>query len=211
MSDLHTNHLSASANTLPLCQGLLFILVGPAGVGKNSIMHGVLDTFSTVRQMPTATTRAIRSTEQQGREHWFVTPETFQQMIANRDLIEYEEVYPGKFYGTPRQQIEEALHRDHQLLIADIDYVGASKLKEALTESVILIFVQPPTLEVLNERLHMRGQMSEQEIATRLARAPIELEFAARCEYRVTNTLLADAIQQVIGIIKGEAERHGCV
>ncbi len=201
---------ATAENVLIDCTGLLFVLVGPAGVGKNSIMQVVLDRVETLSQMPTATTRPMRITEQQGREHWFISLDTFQQMIAAQSLVEYQEVYPGKFYGTPRPQIEQALRVDHRLLIADIDVIGATKLRDAFAEHVILIFIEPPSLQTLNERLRARGHMSEEEIQTRLARAPLELQFASQCDYRVVNSDLTQSVQTVTGIVRGEAERHGC-
>ena len=193
------------------CQGLLFVLVGPAGVGKNAIMHYTLKAVSRLRQMPTATTRAPREGEQEGREHWFVSMETFQRMVANNALIEHQEVYPGKFYGTPRQQIEAALLQEHQWLIADIDIAGAANLRKAFPHSVVLVFIEPPDLATLDSRMHARGQATEEEIKIRLARAPHELEFAAQCDYRILNVNLESAAGQLIDIVRTEADRHGCV
>lgn len=193
------------------CQGLLIVLVGPAGVGKNAIMHRTLDAFSRLHQMPTATTRAPREGEQEGREHWFVSIETFQHMVADDALIEHQEVYPGKFYGTPRHQIEAALLQDRQWLIADIDITGAANLRKAFPHSTVLIFIEPPDLATLDTRMHARGQETEEEIRIRLARAPHELAFAAQCDYRIVNRNLDLAAAQVIDIVRTEAGRHGCL
>src|SRR5258706_3693137 len=108
------------------CKGVLFVLVGPSAVGKNTIMAGVMSQVPQLSQLPTATTRAIRNTEQHGREHLFVSPSEFRDMIDNNALVEYQEVYPGKFYGTPRSAMQNALD-SQKTLIADIEVVGASK------------------------------------------------------------------------------------
>ncbi|MHB8630067.1 MAG: guanylate kinase [Aggregatilineales bacterium] len=193
------------------CQGLLVVLVGPAGVGKNTVMHRAIEAIPRLRQMPTATTRPPREGEQNGREHWFVSMEAFQHLITDNALVEHQEVYPGKFYGTPRQQIEAALLHDREWLIADIDITGAANLRAAFPRSAVLIFIEPPDLATLDARMHARGQETEEEIQIRLARAPHELEFAAQCDYRILNTNLERAADQVIDIVRNEAERHGCV
>lgn len=195
----------------PECQGLLIVLVGPSGSGKNSLMQRALEAIPRLRQMPTATTRAPRDGEQHGREHWFVSIETFRQMVSTKALVEYQEVYPGKFYGTPRQQIETALLQNRDWLIADIDIAGAASLRAAFPRSAVLIFIEPPDLATLDARMHARGQATEEEIKIRLARAPQELEFAAKCDYRILNTNFEYAAERVIAIVRNEAERHGCV
>ncbi len=203
-------HSPNKVSQLASCTGLLFVLCGPSGVGKNAMMQGTLAALSTLSQMPTATTRAIRPTEQEGREHFFVSSEAFQQMNADGALVEFQEVYPGRFYGTPRQQIDDALH-EGKLLIADIDVIGASKLKAAFGENLILIFVAPPSLATLEARLRERGNMDEAEIQTRLARAPLELEYAQYCDYRIVNVDLAQSAAAAIAIVRTEAERRGCL
>ncbi len=192
------------------CAGLLFVLVGPSGVGKNAIMQGAIAVIGRLRQMPTATTRAIRATEQPGREHFFVSTETFQQMIRDKAFVEYQEVDPGKFYGTPRREIESTLLEQGELLIADIDVNGAEKLKLAFPANVIIIYIQPPDIDTLNERLHQRGGMSEEEIQMRLERGVRELAFVDKADHRVVNNTLEQSITEVARIIEERARRHGC-
>jgi len=180
--------------------GTIFVLSGPAGVGKNSIMQHVLAKKNILRQMPTATTRAIRPGEQEGREHYFVTLDQFRKMIADGALIEYQENYPGMFYGTPRQQLQRALEAGDKI-IADIDVKGASELKRAFPDNVVVIFVAPPSLDDLETRLNTRGNMSEAEIAERLKRAPWELDFARQSDYQVVNDDLEASVEAVCKII----------
>src|SRR5207253_8589286 len=141
------------------CKGVLFVLVGPAGVGKNTIMAGAMSQIPQLSQLPTATTRPKRYTEQHGREHLFISLDEFREMIAKDALIEFQEVYPGKFYGTPRRTMQEALDA-RKALVADIEVVGASKLKEAFQDRVVRIFIAPPSLDDLEKRLRKRGHMS---------------------------------------------------
>lgn len=192
------------------CTGVLFILVGPAGVGKNTIMEGILGKFPQLRQLPTMTTRAIRKNEQQGIQHFFVTVDEFRDLIARQALIEYQEVYPGKFYGTPRQLMETSLD-DQQRLIADIEFLGAGKLKAAFPDNVILIFIAPPSLDDLEKRLRKRGHMPEEEIAERLARATAEMSYADQCDYRVLNDTLEHSIDAVMDIIGQELTKRNCL
>jgi guanylate kinase len=192
------------------CRGVMFVLVGPAGVGKNTIMGGVKVRLPQLEQLPTVTTRLPRPTEKEGREHVFVSGDTFQQMVTDEALIEYQEVYPGKFYGTPRSGMQAAL--DHgKTMIADIDVVGAGKLKAAFPDRVVLIFITPPDRDDLEERLRARGNMSEEEIATRLKRASLELSFAGQSDYRVVNDVLERSVEDVCRIIHDELIRRHCL
>lgn len=183
--------------------GVLFVLVGPAGVGKNTIMQHVMEKMPILHQLPTVTTRNIRPGEQEGREHFFVSLERFQQILAENGLIEHQEVYPGMFYGTPRKQLTEALANGERL-IADIEVVGAGHLQEAFSNNTILIFVAPPTIADLEKRLRIRGNMSEQEIENRLKRATLEMPFAEKCDYRITNDTLDRSVGLVADIISQE-------
>jgi len=180
--------------------GIIFVLSGPAGVGKNTIMKQVLAKKHNLRQMPTATTRPIRPDEQEGREHYFVTLDQFRQMIADGALIEYQENYPGMFYGTPRRQLQHALEAGDQI-IADIDVKGASELKKAFPENVVVIFVAPPSPEDLETRLRARGNMPEGEIAERLKRSAWELGFASQSDYQIVNDKLESSVEAVCKII----------
>ena len=183
-------------------RGVLFILVGPSGVGKNAIMKSVLPRFG-LRQMPTVTTRSPRDGEHEGQQHFFVSIEQFRKMLDEGRFAEYQENYPGIFYGTPRAQLEELLNSGARL-IADIDVVGASKLKELHPDRVIQIFIAPPSRDVLEARLRERGQMSEAELAERLKRADFEMTFESQADYRIVNDDLDETIEQAAEIISNE-------
>src|SRR5688572_24786246 len=110
-------------------RGLLFVLVAPGGTGKNTLMNIVMERQPQIKQLATATTRAMRSNEQQGREHEFVSLERFREMIANDELLEHQEVTTGLFYGIIRHTVEHRL-KSGQHLIADIEVYGAKILRE---------------------------------------------------------------------------------
>ncbi len=187
-------------------QGRLFVLVGPGGVGKNALMQSVLPRFSHLRQLPTATTREARPGEQHGRERLFVSLAEFQRMIANHELVEYEEVHPGKFYGVPRETVETAL-RTGEDLIADIEFAGAEKVHAAYPASTVLIFIAPPSVEALITRMGTRGESSD-GIAERMARAELEMNFLDNCDYVIINDDFATACQRLYDVILEERSRR---
>jgi guanylate kinase len=195
------------------CQGVLFVLVGPSGVGKNETMTGVLAKVPRLRQFPTMTTRSKRANEQQGVQHFFVTPEEFRRLIAEGALVEYQEVYTDKYYGTPRLHLQDAFN-NASAVIADIEVLGANKIKAAFPDHVVTIFIAPPSLAVLEERLRNRvktEKISEEEIKERLERAVFELSYARQCDYCVINDTLPQTVDAVTAIVVQELNRRGCV
>lgn len=186
--------------------GLLFILVGPGGVGKNALMQTVLPRFEHLHQLPTATTRAPREGEQHGRERLFVSAEEFKRMMANDELVEHEEVHPGKFYGVPRFNVEAAL-REGEDLIADIEFAGAEKVHAAYPDNTVLIFIAPPSMDVLSQRMRNRGE-SEAGIAERIARAEREMDFQNKSEHVIVNDQFERASTELYEVITKEREER---
>ncbi|MCB9453577.1 MAG: guanylate kinase [Anaerolineaceae bacterium] len=179
--------------------GLLFLLVGPPGVGKNSLMKAVLARSGhQIRQLPTATTRPIRPDEKQGREHLFVTHETFETMIERDELLEHQVVH-GQLYGIPRSTVESAI-RECRDLIADIEVLGATYTRSCYPENTVLIFIQPPSQDVLRTRMQARGEPPE-EIEKRLKRVALEMPYAPLCDYLITNDDINQAADQLYSII----------
>lgn len=189
-------------------QGILFVLVGPAGVGKNTIIALVMAKLPQLRRLPTATTREPRPEEQEGREHFFMSLKEFELMVALGELVEHQEVHPGKFYGTLRKLTHDQLGAG-ALLIADIDIIGAKALKDAFPDYIVSIFIAPMSMDSLEQRLRQRGNMPEEEIQDRLSRAIYELDHAAECDYRVINDTLDQCVEEVIAIIHREIARRG--
>src|SRR5687768_9229270 len=155
--------------------GLLFVLVGPPGVGKNTLMNAVLERFSDLKQLPTATTRPPRPSEQQGREHLFVDHDEFGRMIRANALIESQEVH-GEWYGMPRATVEQAIDHE-QDLIADIDVKGATYLRVIYPDNAVLIFIQPASTEDLRTQMQSRGDPVD-EIEKRMRRVEMEMQYA---------------------------------
>ena len=196
----------AASQKLP---GIIFVMIGPGGAGKNAIMKALIASRSDIRQLATATTRPMRDDEEQGREHLFASEVAFREMIKNGQLLEYQEVTPGKFYGIPRRTVEDCLSAG-AIRIADIEVRGADILAAAFSENVVRIFVTVPgeniaaQLTVLRERMQMRADQST-DIGQRLARAEtLELPYQDVCDYVVVNDNLRRAIEDTGAIIEGE-------
>ncbi len=173
-------------------RGLLFVLVGPGGAGKNTLMTNLMQRVPSLRKLVTATTRSIRINEVEGLDHFFVSEERFRELLTQGELLEHTEVTPGKFYGILRAPIEQALSTS-QTLIADIDVLGARILRDTYPDDVVLIFVTVPgasdeeRLTNLQRRMQERGE-SPTLIEERLTRArQIELPFATACDCIVIN------------------------
>jgi guanylate kinase len=184
--------------------GIMFILVGPGGAGKNALMNQVLAQLNNLQQLPTATTRPMRPSEQQGREHLFVSFDNFQQMIDDGELLEYQEVHPGKFYGVPRASVENAITTGRDL-IADIEFLGAEILRETYPENSVAIFIAPPSVDELIRRLRNR-QATDEEIADRIARLPTEMLYAPVCDYVIINGDVERSTVELRTIVQTERE-----
>ncbi len=183
--------------------GVLYILVGPGGVGKNALLNAVLTEVDDLRQLPTATTRNIRPGEEEGREHQFVSKTEFKQMIDADALIEYQEVHPGKFYGVPKATVENGITEARDQ-IADVEVLGASIIREQYPQNSVMIFIAPPSIDALAARLRNRDA-SEIDIRDRLNRLPMEMRYAPLANYIVVNDVLDLAIREVVTIIRQAA------
>lgn len=200
-------------------RGLLFVMVGPGGTGKNTLMKRIMQRHPSITQLATATTREIRSDEVQGREHIFVSLERFREMIQNNELLEYQEVTPQRFYGIPRVSVDEKLSQG-QHLIADIDVYGAKTLRKTYDRDTTLLFVTVPgetpaeQLDVLQERMVGRLEREptpedEKYIQQRLERArTLELPFAEECDYVIVNDTLEHATERLDEIITAKLNKH---
>ena len=183
-------------------KGLLFVLVGPSGSGKNTIINDVRVHHNpgNLRQLPTATTRPKRPGETDGVEHFFLSDAEFQELIRTNALVEYQLIHNAGYYGTPRAEVEKALARG-DFLLADIDIYGAEALKKAFPDNVVLIFIAPPNSQALEQRIRERKANTDQEIEQRLARADMEMSYALKMDYVIINDALDKAAALVREII----------
>lgn len=189
-------------------EGILFVLVGPSGAGKNTLMKRVQEQVEDLQQLATVTTRTKREGEMEGREHHFISGGEFQKLIDTDALVEWQRVHLNDLYGTPRQTVDNALNASRDL-IADIECLGAAKLREAYRENTVLIFVTPSRLDILAERILHRGNITPEALVNRLERAKFEMLFAPECDYLVLNDEVDPATEQLLQIIASEHSRRG--
>lgn len=194
--------------------GVIFVMIGPGGAGKNAIMKALIAGSDEIRQLATATTRPMRADEKQDREHLFLNESQFKTMIQAGQLLEYQEVTPGKFYGIPRQTVTEVLSAGG-IRMADIDVLGAGDLAAAFPSNVVQIFVtvagadRAEQLAVLRRRMQQRADETT-DIERRLKRAEaLELPYQCHCDYVVVNDDLGRAIARTRSIIADELRARG--
>lgn len=175
--------------------GKLIIFSAPSGAGKTTIVHHLLSKFNDLEFSISATTRHPRGDEQQGKDYYFISQTEFLHRIAQKEFVEFEEVYSGTFYGTLRGEIER-IWESGKHVIFDIDVIGGLHLKRKYDGKALAIFVQPPSLEVLIERLSGRGTDSEEKLQERYAKAEKELAYEPQFDVILKNHDLAVACEE---------------
>ena len=177
-------------------KGKLVIFSAPSGSGKSTLVNYLMEQGLSFGFSISATSRPPRGNEKDGVEYFFFTPEEFSAKIAADEFVEYEEVYPGRFYGTLKSQVEE------QNILFDVDVVGGCNLKKYYGERALFIFVQAPSIEVLRSRLVGRGDTAPEEIEKRLAKAEHEMTYSQYADEVIINDNLDTAKAQLMTVIK---------
>jgi guanylate kinase len=184
----------------------LIVISGPSGCGKTTIARALLRRHAEMHFSVSATTRARRANEIDGHDYHFITREEFQAKIRRDELAEWEQIYDD-FYGTPLSEIAAT---GGGAVLFDIDVKGALSIKRKYPAQSLLIFVRPPSLEVLAERLRNRKTESAEALKKRLERATMELELAKEFDHTVTNDVLEEAIARADAIVRAAlGERTG--
>jgi guanylate kinase len=178
----------------------VIIFSAPSGAGKSTIVGHLLEKFPFLEFSISATSRAPRGSEQNGKEYYFITADEFRRRIDAGELVEYQEVYPGSFYGTLKSEVERIWAKGH-IILFDIDVKGGVNLKKLYGTQAMAVFVQPPSLQVLEERLRNRGTDSESAIETRIAKAREELTYAPHFDKVIVNDKLEDSFAQAEKIV----------
>lgn len=184
--------------------GILIVVSGFSGSGKGTIMKELLKRYDNYALSISATTRAPREGETYGREYFFKTREEFEKMIAKEELIEYAE-YVNNYYGTPRAYVEEQLTAGKDVIL-EIEIQGALKVKEKYPDT-LLMFVTPPSAQVLKDRLVGRGTETAEVIDSRMKRAVEESQGVEKYDYLVINDDLERCAKEMHSIIQGEHDR----
>lgn len=182
-------------------KGKLIIFSAPSGSGKSTLINYLMQQGLPLSFSVSATSRAPRGSEQNGVEYYFLTEEEFRTRIAADEFLEYEEVYPGKFYGTLKSEVERLRNAGRHVMF-DVDVVGGVNIKRFYGDEAMSVFIQPPSVEVLRERLIGRATDAPEVIATRVAKAEQELTYAPQFDYVIVNDVLEEAQRDVLALVK---------
>jgi guanylate kinase len=177
-------------------RGKILILVAPSGGGKSTMTQRLLRDFDNLRFSVSATTRKPRKGEKNGVHYFFLSREEFQEKIEAGEFLEWEEFYNGTMYGTLRPVVESDLNKGYFVLL-DIDVLGAKNVKEMYGEKALAVFITPPSIDVLRERLEARGTETEETLNTRLKRAEKEMAYASHFDTVVVNDDLETAYAEI--------------
>jgi guanylate kinase len=183
-------------------EGKLFIFCAPSGSGKTTIVNYLMNQGLGLAFSISATSRSPRSGEKDGREYYFISPDEFLRRISINEFIEWEEVYPGQFYGTLRSELER-IWGSGQHALFDLDVEGGINLKRLYGDRALSVFVMPPSLEVLGQRLRARGTEDEVSLARRLGKAGKEMDRAPEFDRVLVNDSLEIALREAKEIVTG--------
>ncbi|OOM13647.1 guanylate kinase [Clostridium saccharobutylicum] len=182
-------------------RGLLIVISGPSGAGKGTICKKFLDRHPDVALSVSATTRSPRNGEVDGINYYFMSKEEFKEKIEANDFLEYAEVYDN-YYGTPKSNVEEVLESGKDVIL-EIDIQGALKVKEN-TEEGVFIFILPPSMEELKQRIIKRGSETQESLMKRFKSAYKEINFVSRYNYAVVNDEVDLAVEKLESIVCAE-------
>lgn len=175
--------------------GKLFIFSAPSGSGKTTIVKHLLNKDFNLEFSVSATSRAKRGTEVHGKDYYFLSSEEFKQKINNNEFLEWEEVYDGCYYGTLKSEIERIKNKGNNVIF-DVDVVGGVNIKKYYQNDALAIFIQPPSIEELENRLRSRNTDSQEVITERIKKFKFELSFANQFDKIIINDKLDEALKE---------------
>lgn len=180
----------------------LIVFSAPSGSGKTTIVRHLLEqTDLPLAFSISATTRAPRGTEKDGEDYYFLSPEAFKSKIEKGEFLEYEEVYPGLFYGTLASEVKR-LWNEKKAVLFDIDVMGGMSIKKSFPAETLTVFIQPPSIKTLEKRLRSRNTDTEETLQIRLSKAQQELDQAQTFDEIVINDDLATALSQTKELVR---------
>lgn len=180
--------------------GKVIVIVAPSGAGKTTIAQRLLKEYPRIQFSVSATTREPRNGEKNGEDYYFLSDEEFDQKIKNEEFLEWEH-YSGNRYGTLRSEVDKLVESGYFPLL-DIEVKGALNVQRLYNSGAISIFIEPPSLKELKNRLSKRGSETESSLQQRLKRAEMEIKYADRFDYSVINDDLEEAYTEVKNIIE---------
>lgn len=184
-----------------MSNGKLIIFSAPSGSGKTTIVRHLLKTFPDQLEFSiSATSRAQRGVEQNGKDYYYLTPEEFKAKVDNGEFLEWEEVYAGTCYGTLREEVERIWAKGKHVIF-DIDVEGGLNLKNQFKDNALAVFVMPPSIKILEERLRSRSTDNQESIARRLEKAEKELKTASLFDRFILNETLETAFEDAEKIV----------
>ncbi|ASX27939.1 guanylate kinase [Rickettsia sp. MEAM1 (Bemisia tabaci)] len=186
-------------------KGLIIILSSPSGAGKSSLAKALLEIDNNLRLSISATTRKPRPNEQDGVNYYFKTKSEFEELVKQNQFLEHAKIYDN-YYGTPKKHVENLLNQGLDVLF-DIDWQGARSIKQNAVNAVS-IFILPPNLEILEQRLRNRAADNEEAIQLRMASAQAEISHSNEYDHIITNDDFNDTLQQIHAIILQERKKR---
>lgn len=181
--------------------GKVIIISAPSGAGKTTIVRHLLGIAKLQLDFSVSVcTRPMRDGEVNGRDYHFISVDRFKSMIDEDAFVEWEEVYKNNFYGTLKSEVERIWKMDHHVLF-DVDVMGGVNLKSKFGDKALAIYIMPPSIEALKQRLQKRGTESDEKIANRINKASLELKFSGKFDVVVVNDELPRALEEVESLV----------
>lgn len=187
-------------------KGKVIIFSAPSGSGKSTLINYLMTQFGCLEFSISATSRSPRGEEKNGVEYYFLTPEEFRKKIADGEFLEWEEVYTNKYYGTLKSEVER-INSKGNIVVFDVDVAGGCNIKKMFGDNSMSVFIMPPSVETLRERLINRGTDTMEVINDRVQKASYEMTFADRYDRVVVNDDLEQAKALIREIVKEFVER----
>lgn len=182
-------------------KGKLIIFSAPSGAGKTTLVRYVMSRIDTLTFSVSACSRKKREYETDGKDYHFLSVAAFKEKIENNEFIEWEEVYPDHFYGTLFSEVDQKRNAGKHVVF-DVDVIGGTNLKKIFGDEALAIFIKPPSVEVLRERLLNRGTDKKEDIETRVKKAAYELGFESEFDISVVNDNLEKAQEETLRVVQ---------
>ena len=182
--------------------GKAIIVSAPSGAGKTTLVKHLLRTLPVLEFSVSACSRTLREGETDGKDYYFISVEEFQDKIQNDEFVEWQEVYSGSYYGTMKSELLRIWSKGGTPIF-DVDVVGGLNLKKYFGDQALAIFIQPPTLEVLQDRLRNRGTEDEESLLKRILKAEYELGFASWFDEIIVNDNLHIKCEEIVNLVTG--------